>query len=420
MSTRTSPVTEPAGSAVAGGPSIPIFALFVAVVVAYAFCTVIAAQRNGDFVHLWIGGRLASEGRWAELYDVTAQSEVLARAFPLGVPPSLWASRNYLIGVFFYPPSAALLYSGLGSFLLPFAAGFQALLNTTLALGAAALLKRLGGPGFFASSLLILLFPPFFYSYVLGQNGVATLVVLLLGGLALARRWSVLGGLLFGLLAVKPSWLVAVAWLPLLVGGWRMALGMAIGAASTLLLSLPFTGPGVWLDWLRLMPQLGRLDTLPDYPLHLQFDGLSVFRRAFGIGARADVQGWITAGLLVAVSVWRGRRLPTAPALGLGLAVSTFINPHLHHYDMLPTLVGLGLMLAGWRGYTRGEKVHVGVILAYHHLALLIVEVGELGESLPLPALSPLLIAHWWLTRPVVPALTVAGVPAGPGSAGDG
>ena len=367
---------------------MPAFIALVVLLVFYLFTVPVAARRDGDFVHLWVGGRALIEGGAAGLYDPALHARLLDEALPGGLTEALWAPRNAQLGAFFYPPPAGLLYAPLGALPLRTAAA----VHGGLVIGAAALAawglarlgRREGGLGLVGAGALIGAMPSFFFSFVLGQNGVFTLLVILAGLGLLLRGRPGLGGLVWGLLVAKPSWALALAPLPLFLfdrraAGWAwggMALGGGLGVAASLVL-----GVGPWLRFVGLAPQLAALDRLPGYPLDLQFNLWSLPRRVFGVGGLADGLGALLCGIAVVAGLWAARGLPRLRALALGLCVATAVNPHVHHYDMMPPLLGLALVVGG-------GGPGAWALLAFHHLAPMVG--GWLG--VPLAALSPLWI----------------------------
>jgi len=377
-------------------PSLPAFAALVALLVAYLFTVPLAAARHGDFVHLWVAGRLVATGQTAALYSPEAHRALLVQTYG-AVPEDLWMSRFDLLGVVFYPPPGAALYAPLGLLAEHTAAGLMAVLNVGLALLCAGLLARICRPrlGLTGGALVLLLFPSTFFTYVLGQNGLVSLALLLGSAALLLGGRDLAGGVVLGLLLYKPSWLLAAGWLPLVLRRWRALPGLVLGAAAAALAGAALTGLQGWEDWLHLAPRLAHLDALPDYPLALQHDLLSLPRRWLGIGASSTALGWSAAALVVGVSLWRGRHLAPARAVGLGLAAAVLVNPHVHHYDMLPSAAALAIALSGWRDLDRRGRIGLVALAAVHHLAFLGSELLDLGAVVSLPALATLGLWAW-------------------------
>jgi len=374
-------------------PSLLAFALLVLLVVAYLFCVPLAAAKDGDFAHLWVGGRALVTHGPAALYDAATHRALLesaAAASPL--PADLWAPRNDRLGAFFYPPVTALLYAPLGLLDLRAAAGVHAVAFVAGAVGCAALLARqLGGLGLAGMAALLLLFPSTFFCFALGQNGLWALAVVL-GAAALDRRGrSLLAGVVLGLLAAKPSWWLAVALVaPLALRRPRLLVGMGLGAAGMVAAGL-LLGLEPTATFARLAPLVARLEQLPDYPLHLQHDLLGLGRRWLGMGAGTAV-GWAAALGLVGLTAWRAPRLSRPEGWALVSVAATLVNPHVHHYDLMVGLVGVAALAARGARWGSGRGVLLALVLLHHGAFLVEVALG-LDRRVSLPALA--LLGVW-------------------------
>jgi hypothetical protein len=92
------------------------------------------------------------------------------------------------------------------------------------------------------ATLLVLIFPHFSMGITLGQNHVLTLLLLTLGWWLRTKGRPSAGGLVWGLLAFKPTLALAVVWVPLVLGGGRMFLGMVASGVLFCLATLPVFG----------------------------------------------------------------------------------------------------------------------------------------------------------------------------------
>jgi hypothetical protein len=101
-------------------------------------------------------------------------------------------------------------------------------------------------------SLFVFMFPGFSGCIALGQNGMFTLTLVLLGWWQLMRGREVLAGLCWGLLAFKPVWAAALFLVPLLTTRWRMAASMAFAGLMQIALTLPIVGWESWRNWLEI------------------------------------------------------------------------------------------------------------------------------------------------------------------------
>jgi hypothetical protein len=374
-----------------------------------------AADRQGDFVHLWLGGQRAASGAGAALYAAEGQRRALAEALGTAVPASLWAPRNDVLGAFFYPPPAALLYAPLGALHLRLAGVAHAVLHAIAALLSGLVLARWAGLRPTAGALLVLSCPAVLHGHVLGQNGVWTLLLISLALELLRAGRPLLGGLGLGLLVAKPHWLLLLAPVALVAQAPRLALGAALGAGGLSALSLLIFGAAPWADYLGLLPALGRLSEQPGAPLHLQYGLPAAVLRWIGPegGAAARALALAVLGLGAAAAARRGGRAGQALAVvGAGLA-----SPHLHPYDLVVALPGLALLCAraGWMG--------LGLVVLHH---LLLSAEGGAGSGLVLPpatvalglvalALAPRgpAWAYRFLRRPPLPSGAGSGLTGG-------
>lgn len=375
------------------------WAIAFALLLLYLLALPHAAARRGDFVHLWIGGRAALQPpRGEALYDPAAHLRLLAEN---GLSRDMhWAQRYERLGVFFYPPPAALFYGAFGRLPLDAAARANALLTLALVSLVAWLLHDLTGRRIppWVPLALLLAHPAVFFNYALGQNGVATLALVALAGRSFARGGEGAGGAWLGLLVCKPQWLAALAWWPFARRrGARMAAGMAGGAALACGASLLAFGPGAWLAYARLAPRLARLHEGTAYMLGEQQSLLSLARRH---GA-ADGWAWTAmAALLLATALLlarpAGRSAPPHRHLGMAWSAAALLNPHLFHYDTLLAAAALLLALGDWDSLSRRARALLLLLLLADRLAYPLTQALGWKAALPLPLFLSLLVWLWF------------------------
>jgi hypothetical protein len=331
-----------------------------------------AADRQGDFVHLWLGGRLAAAGGGPALYDPVAQRRALDAALGGSTPDRLWAPRNDALGAFFYPPPAALAYAPLGALPLRTAGLLHALLHAAGAAAAGLLLARWAGLRASAGALLVLTCPAAFFGHVLGQNGVWALLLVTAGLLLHQRGRPALGGLLLGLLVAKPHWLVLLAPAALALRSARLAAGATAGAAGAALLSLLLLGPAPWRDWITQLGALAQLSAAEGAPLRLLYGLPSAALRA-----GAPSWGPAVAGLLPWALAWAWAAARPGPTAAAGaVLLAGLASPHLHPYDVVVAIPALALVCA--------RRPALGLGLAALHHGLLAAEGGG-GSGMIVP-----------------------------------
>ncbi len=365
-----------------------------------------SSHDDSDFNHLWLAGRMIVTGHANQLYDPVVQEQVYRLADPEGKPPKVWHGRYDILGCFNYPPPAALLYVLFAW--LPFAQGavLNAYFNLALILLVAWWIARflLDRASWIVVSLALLVFPPFFGNLAIGQNAVVTTAILV-GGWALAHhRRDFAAGLLWGLMAYKPQWFVAVAWIPLLHGRWRMLAGMAIATVVLFGGSALLIGTRPFFDYVEQFQRVSRIHEMPNYQLFLQFNALSVFRKWFGIGSWATAVGWLSAaivGVTTAWATWR-RWKPATPAfhdlMSCSLLAALWINPHLNFYDLLVVAPCVLVLVRKLRELpNRSKWSAIGCVLICYGIMGWVVENPKADWAMLFPLPSFLLVGLWGL-----------------------
>jgi len=344
-------------------PSLVSVGIAVALLVAGLATARAAGSRDGDFVHLWVGGHaLVTDGPSA-VYDPDVHRRLLHSTFDGSPPEELWAARNDDLGAFFYPPPAAVAYAPLGALDLRTAGPLHAALAWLGAAAAGAIVGRISRLGMVAGVALTLATPALFHNHVLGQNGAWVLGVLALSTAAWTHRRPLLAGALLGVLVAKPSWLLATAWVPVVLGRWRIVTALLVSALATCGLSLLAVGGGPWMDWLALAPRLAALSTQGDYPLHLQYSLFGLGRRVAGLGLGGDVLGALLSAGVVAITAWAAHRTTDLPTrLALGWSAASLVNLHLHPYDVTGGIFAVAVLLA--RPHTR--RLGIAALVLHH------------------------------------------------------
>ncbi len=370
------------------------FAIFLLYLLSLPF----AAARGGDFVHLWLGGQAAIQRPWGStLYDPTTHYQLLTNTeLPLD---GYWSERYEQLGVFFYPPVAALFYTPLGSLPLTTAAGIMGLINITLVLVLTWGLHQLVEKRVSYALLLLLLltYPAIFFNYALGQNGIMSLTIVVMSATAVLHGRDTLAGAVLSLLLFKPNWFAALAWWPLVQRRWQIIIGMIGGGALLTSLSLFLWGWSPWLAYLQLLPRITRIHEGTSYVLEEQYTLLSLMRRYNW----ADVWGWLLVLLVFFTAVYllsRPHIQATTLRWQLGLVWNTavLLNPHVFHYDVLLSGVSLLLPLADWANLSARARTILVALLTTNHLAFPLMQIMQWHNTLPLPLFQTLLVWLWF------------------------
>ena len=344
-----------------------LFVVTWAVVLIYAMTAHLTNGQRADFGREWMAGRLIVSGQGRFLYEPDHQQAVLG---PQLDDESL--ARLYIPGVGWltYPPVQGLVYAPLGA--LPPKAAQWCVVELSLAavvLAGLALSRSTAGTvSAPAIVLAVLLQPAFFCNVGLGQNAALTLI-LIFGGWCLGKQGQWLtAGLVWGCLAYKPTWGVAVVWIPLALGQPRAYLGMFLSAATLALLTLPFCGIDAWFSWWEVARRVetGYADVVKWEWMRRDLTGL--IRQT--LGDIHPLWGWIGLILVVMVTaiVWRrsaGTSLRlTRDALVLSAVVLTC--PRFMFYDIVMAAPAMVVALSEWTGLSKWSRVILlALVLAY-------------------------------------------------------
>jgi hypothetical protein len=303
--------------------------LFIGVL---ALVTVLRDPFQMDFVSYWAAARLGLEGNPAGAYDVAVHRAVELQATSVGQLH------------FGYPPFFTLLMAPFGLLSYPVAAVVWVIL--TFALYAAAV--RLWSADALWPALAL---PPVLVNAITGQAGFLT-AALFVAGAALLPRRPFAGGLVLGLLAVKPQ-LGLLLPLVLLAGRqWRAIAGAALSSAGLLLAGLIAFG---WQTYQAWIGQAGLFASVAS-------EGLVGWHRMASVYAAGRFAGldagpaWILHGLValaaIAATVWIWHRGADWGARIGALAAATMLaSPYMFGYDSLILIVPLAWLIARGRHF---------------------------------------------------------------------
>jgi hypothetical protein len=311
---------------------------------------------EADFGKQWLAARLVVTGQGTQLFDQRTQRAELEAHFDQAViARGIWREG---IGGPTYPPPLAVLLAPLGLLSPRWAAWTLVELSIMSVVLAARWLQRLTCERipWEAGTLAILTLPSFFLAVGVGQNSAVSLLIFV-GGLALAARDKSIGaGLVWGLFAYKPTWGLAVCWLPAVMGKPRAYWGMAISGLSLILISLPICGIDAWLDWLRVAKQTELYyQSIPRWTA-LSRDLPGLLRR-LEHGPHVELAGWCIVLTIIGVTAWTCRkcdlwsggyaasRYSAVTALTAGAILSC---PRFMFYDMSLAAVPFLFAFADW------------------------------------------------------------------------
>lgn len=292
--------------------------------------------RGGDLVSFWAGGTLIARGDRANLYTLKRSRPVVAELYPkkppiypVGYPPPIYQ--------LFALPQPAVSYFDTARVLLLAMAGLQ--------LGIAGIIVRTTPElrRWRPEALAALIALPGFFSTMWAGQLSSLWTIVLVGGLALP---PVAGGVLLGLLWIKPTISVPAFVALALLGEGRRAGGMIAGGAIVLVLSLLAGGTPEWIGFADYLGDPGHI--VDAYFAHWSRE---VTLRALIVwpirkAAYADAAGWAATAigwLMLLGAAWLARRsTDRAFAVATVFAVSFATAAHLLDYDQgvfLPALI---------------------------------------------------------------------------------
>jgi hypothetical protein len=262
-----------------------------------------------------------------------------------------------------YPPIHSFLYYPLA--LLPAQTAYRVsqVIGLLLSLLAGLAIYRLsqGRIWWPVATLGILAFPGFAGSMVLAQNATLTVGILLWGWVLIASGRPTWGGIVWGLLAFKPVWALAFFLPPLILGRWRVCLGMIATGLCLIGLTLPAVGFGSWISWLRIGSEAAEAYKADENWIPLSRDLLSIPRRGFNFQETAyyerqtdramEIRGWAlliaVAELTVRLVTLRRRsfQAATGPAAAFLLLAAWMSCFHFMYYDVLLAALPVCLLL---------------------------------------------------------------------------
>ena len=303
--------------------------------------------KGTDFLHFYVIGSMAHEGRWEQLFDVQAND---ARGQAV-VPGS--ADTRYIP---IEAPQLALLFA-------PFAAHRY---SVALALWLSVVFVTYAGSCFLTwrdckalrahRDVVVascLAFPGLYSEVLHGQIASCALAAVAVALFALRRDWRFAAGLALGFLVFKPHWVVAAGAVFFFAQEWRVIAGAVLAAVAQVVGTYLVLGASVMSAYWRMLRALPRIADLlepqPSHSLRGLFQVLMPYQPAawllYGAGALAT--------LLITASVWRSDS-PAEIRLSAIVLAMILINPHVNAYDLI-LLAPVGLLLANWLVLSPGD-----------------------------------------------------------------
>jgi hypothetical protein len=156
--------------------------------------------------------------------------------------------------------------------------------------------------------LLTLAFPHFVDAQALGHNGSIIVAIMVWGFYYLQKNADIRGGVIWGLLAYKPSWAVTYFVMLLVSRRWKAALAMGSCAVVQILLTLPFVGIHSWIEWRQVLTDGAKGYGVYENWVNVARDVISYPRRAWTdwhapAETRDLLKSRLVANLLICIAV---------------------------------------------------------------------------------------------------------------------
>ena len=304
--------------------------------------------KGTDFLHFYVMGSIAREGRWEQLFDVQAHY-ARAQAVVPGSADTLYIPVESPQTALVFAPFAAHRYTvalalWLGVVFALYAGACLLFWNDCAALHAHRAIVVAASAAF-----------PGLYSEVLhGQTACVALAAFAVALYAVRRDWRFSAGLALGFLVFKPHWVAAAGAVFFFAREWRVVAGVAVAAVAQVAATWLVLGTsvmGAYWHMLRAIPGIADLlEPQPGDSLRGLFKVLVPFEPAAFVlyGAAALVT------VLVAASVWRSDAPIDIRLSAIVLAVM-LVSPHVNAYDLI-LLAPVVFFLANWLVRSVGDS----------------------------------------------------------------
>lgn len=336
---------------------------------------------GGDFVQFYTFGAIARQGAWAVQYDWPAFHRV-----QVGLVPSS-AAYEYPPA---YPPLVPALYALVSFAPFPIAYVIWTALSAAIYCGVVALAAR-GHAAKWPIVGACLLFPPFVAHVLAGQSTVWPLAGFVGGWWALSRTKPFVGGLALSVIAVKPHFGLALAFVLVAMRLWPVIAGIVVGLVAHAALSIAVCGTAAVTAYLattiRILRDTSIIDPSDQRHTH-------ALRAALETLAPHDLAtiAWLAASaavIWVTVQVWRRQDLWTLRMAALMIA-TLLVSPHVQTYDAI-LLAPAVVWLCSWGVATRQPSIVLGSLLL--SVLFVVPSARFLSIRLTLPLMA------WMLTR---------------------
>jgi alpha-1,2-mannosyltransferase len=351
--------------------------------------------KGTDFLHFYTLGSLALTHRGADLYNLQAQSELVAQHVPAA------AGIRYLP---LYPPQASIFFAPFARLHYPSALALWLTLSALIyGLCCYAVWRACPSLRNYPSTVLILAlaFPAFWHLIAWGQTSALALACFTLAFFALRSEREFLAGLALGCLIFKPQLGLAAAIVFLITLRWKIITGAMVSAFVQLVAAWLYYGFGPLREWTRVLLNTPHLLPLLE-PKPYQTHCLRTFWTMLLPWPTASFALFLISAIVVpgfTIACWRSR-LPLSPRYCALLLATVLLAPHLTVYDLV-ILAPAFLLLSDWILSQPGRATPPYLKLLLY-LAFALPLLGPLARwthlQLSVPVMAALLYGIWTIS----------------------
>ena len=320
---------------------IPVY-IWLAYSVAFTIREIAPLEPVRDFMHFYVQGALARTHDSAALYDIDKMAAMVPRLVP-GAPDTKYPPV--------YGPQMSVLFAPLST--LPylearttwFAISLVIYVMCTYAIWTACPRLRQRPV---TTALLLAAAPALYLMLGFVQISAIGLVCVTAAFLALRKNRPFLAGLAIGSLAYKPPLGLAVAFVFVFAGEWRIVLGAIVAAAAQIGVGVAYWGFSILPAYVRALFELpGVAAAMEPFKYHMH--SWKSFLELLGLPAGVALAAYAAITLcvlLAALACWRARG-PLALRYSALLLATVLIDPHMYAYDFV-LLVPAYMLLWDW------------------------------------------------------------------------
>ena len=308
------------------------------------------APYGGDFLQEWVGGQILLSDQRGKLYDTEFFGNRQHDPSTLGFH---WNEASYYPPI--YPPGYYLAVSPLSQIPYQTAAVVWlvgSLVCLFLVFYLVARHHPMGEHVWIWGSLLAAAFAPVLFSLNIGHKSMLILLVLTSTYLLLYHKKSFWAGLVLGVIAFKPHFILLLAVMMLLQRDWRFVGGLAVSGIGWLLLCV-CAGPFLLLDYVTMLAGTTDYTQQGGYQLTMAHGLVSSSELSLGwlIGSFSKWVGRLAAmGVVIALAMALRRKVDSRSAAFAAwfsaiVIATVLVSPHFYQYDLailvLPLLLGI-------------------------------------------------------------------------------